>query len=198
VSCSDQFSAARPCGPHGERLPHGTPPLPRESALDWEPFSDLWSFNFADYEFVKRGSSNADIDQALENWAGRSLDQTGVDSSPFRDHKDMLRAIDAIKVGEVSWGSFDAGYTGNPDDMSAGFLRERWTVHTRDIREVAHMMMANPEYHGHFDYTARREFVPTADQPNTWERRFLDVMSGDWAWNESVSLCQNLVDSAFH
>jgi hypothetical protein len=146
----------------------------------------LWSFNFADYEFVKRGSSAADIDQALENWAGRSMHESGIDSSPFRDHKDMLRAIDAIKVGEASWSSFDAGYTGNPDDMSAGFLRDRWTVHTRDIREVAHLMMANPEYNGHFDYTARREFVPTPGQPDTWERRFSDVMSGDWAWNESV------------
>jgi hypothetical protein len=99
----------------------------------------------------------------------------------------MLSAIDAIKVGQASWGSFEAGYTGHVDDTSPGFLHDRWTVHTRDMREVAHMLMANPEYDGHFDYTARQEFIPDPDQPNAWQRQYSDVMSGEWAWNESVS-----------
>jgi hypothetical protein len=187
LSYADKYLAARLCGPNGERLPHGTPPSPRDDTHDWTPFSDLWSFNFADYKFVKCGSLAVDINQAMQNWAKRSMAMSGVDSSPFRNHADMLRAIDAIKAGQASWGLFDAGYTGHINDTSPGYLRDRWTVHTCDMRKAAHMLMANPEYDGHFDYTARQEFVPAPDQPGVWQRQFSDVMSGEWAWNESVS-----------
>jgi hypothetical protein len=179
-------SIARPCTKEGAWLPHHTPPPPRDNTYGWTPFDDLWSFNFADHEFVKRQSSAADINLALDTWAARSVHMTGVDTAPFKNADDLKKTIDAIKFGEVSWGSFEAGHSNPSNDLSAPFERDRWTVHTRDMLEVVHNLLSNSEFRDHFDYTARREHVRSPDEPNTWQRRYSDVMSGDWAWQESV------------
>jgi hypothetical protein len=154
---------------------------------DFTPFSDLECFSFAHYEFVKRQSSAEDINTALHTWASRSLRMTGVDTSPFSNYDDMLKTIDSVKFGECSWGSFECGYMGPLDASSAPWMHDRFTVHTRDMLEVARVMLANPEFHGHFDYSARKDFTPASGEPERWERQFSDVMSGEWAWRESVS-----------
>jgi hypothetical protein len=154
---------------------------------DFAPFADVESFDFANYEFSKRQSSAEDVNMALRTWAARSIKMTGINSAPFLDHKEMVDTIDAIPYGECSWSSFDAVYGGPVDEDSPPYMRTHYTVHTRNVLEVVRAMLANSEFHGHFDYAARQDFVPTSSNPNEWQRQYSDVMSGEWAWRESVS-----------
>jgi hypothetical protein len=185
--------SARPCSANGICLPRHTPPAPRDSTHDWTPFEDLESFEFANYEFVKRGSSAEDINTALHTWASRSTKLSGMDTSPFKDHDDMMKTIDSISYGECSWSSFEAQHGGPVNNSSPPYMLASWTVHCRDTLEVVRSMMDNRELDGHFNYVARQDFVPVTGEPNKWQREFSDVMSGDWAWQESVSASDQLV-----
>jgi hypothetical protein len=131
---------------------------------------------------------------ALRTLASRSMKMTGVDTSPFTSHNNMLKAIDSIKFSECSWGCFEAGYNGPLDASSAPYMRKHFMIHTRDVLEVARSMLASPEFHGHFDYGARRDFVPVPSEAGAWQREFSDVMSGEWAWDESVCDLEGFFD----
>ena len=49
----------------------------------------------------------------------------------------------------------------------------------RNPCEVIKGILANPEFDGHMDYSAYQEFENSQHQ-------YSNVMSGDWAWRQSV------------
>jgi hypothetical protein len=128
---------ARPCNAAGDFLLRGAPPPPRNTSATFSPFADLESFTFAHHEFVKRQSSAEDINLALQTWATQSMNMTGINTSPFSGHDDMLKTIDSIKFGECSWSSFEASYQCPLDANSVLYMHECFTIHTRDVLEVA-------------------------------------------------------------
>ena len=60
-------------------------------------------------------------------------------------------------------------------------MRQKYIIHTRDIRAVLHNMLGSAEFSGKFDYQAYEEFVHG-------KRRYSNFMSGQFAWDESVRM----------
>lgn len=133
----------------------------------------------ANFIFTEAELSRKKTDHLLELWAA-TLNHQGI-PSPIQDHRDLLRQIDLIPLGNVAWESFHIQYdgplpeTGQPPE----WMVTEYDVWFRDPREVIKGILANPEFDGHMDYSAYRESENS-------RRRYSNMMSGDWAWRQSV------------
>ena len=120
--------------------------------------------------------SQADIDTLMRLWAATTPDGR----APFLNHQEMLTTIDAIDLGDTPWQSFSAKYSGevppvNPPD----WMSKEYTVYFRDPLSVVRSMISNPDFKGQFDHAPYREF-------EDGKRRWTDVMSGNWVWDQAV------------
>ena len=172
---------ARRCNERGEFLASDAPPQPPEVQLttDWFPFKSRVGFELANFIFTEAELSRRKTDRLLQLWA-TTLDSHGI-PPPMRDHRDLLRQIDSIPLGNVPWECFRLQYdgplpeTGQPPE----WMVTEYDVWFRNPCEVIKGILANPEFDGHMDYLAYREFENS-------QRRYSNVMSGDWAWRQSV------------
>ena len=126
--------------------------------------------------------SAGNIDDLMDLWSSYSSD-LGSGDAPFRNNKDFLRTIDSISLGDVPWKCFKVRYDGDVPDF--GYVPS-WTtrehhVYYRNPLEIVHNILANQDYKDGFDYAPFREF---RDE----KRRWTDVMSGNWAWKQAVSV----------
>lgn len=101
---------------------------------------------------------------------------------PFQSYDDLLKTIDQIELGDAPWEAFTVRYSGPVDETSAPWKRETYTVYRRNMLCVLRLMLSNTDFHDRFDYTPYREFVG----PHT--RQWWNLMSGDWAWKQAVSI----------
>ena len=120
--------------------------------------------------------SQADIDTLMRLWAATTPDGC----APFLNHQEMLTTIDAISLGDIPWQSFSAKYSGEvPPTNPPDWMSKEYTVYFRDPLSVVRSMISNPDFRGQFDYAPYREF-------EDGKRRWTDVMSGDWVWDQAV------------
>ena len=114
----------------------------------------------------------------MQLWASTTADHC----APFHGHKDMLAAIDAIKDGDAPWQSFSAKYSGaRPPENPPDWMVKEYTVYHRNPLTVLRQIISNPSFKGQFDYAPYQEFEGD-------NRRWTDVMSGNWVWKQAVSL----------
>ena len=131
--------------------------------------------------------SQGNIDILMELWASTSADGR----APFRDHRDMLATIDAIKGGDTPWQSFTASYSGTkPPGNPPDWMLKKYTVFFRDPLAVVRNIISNPDFSGQFDYAPYMEFE---DEKQHWT----DIMSGKWAWKQAVGLIQTSMTPRF-
>lgn len=164
----------------GNFLPRNTPPPPpnAKSPTDWTPFASRVEYEVADLVFTQTQISNTHIDKLLDLWAADKLPSGG--APPFANHDDLHNVIDSIAEGDVPWQSFSVAYNGPlPANNIPGWMAEKYEVWHRDPRQVAHQLLSNPEFHGHFDYVPYQQFENDG-------RRWSDFMSGNWAWKHAV------------
>ncbi len=103
-------------------------------------------------------------------------------SPPFANHAEMYGLIDAIQHGDAPWMCLRIRYTGpRPEHNVPSWMDDVYEIWYRDPRKVAQNMLANPSFDGQIDYTAVRQFTQGG------ERRFCNLMSGNWSWRQSVS-----------
>ena len=146
---------------------------------DWFPFESCVRFELADFVFTEAELSKKKTNRLLELWTA-TLIHHGI-PPPIHDHTDLLRQIDSIPLGNVPWECFCLKYdgplpeTGRPPE----WMTTEYEVWSRNPREVIKGILANPEFNGHVDYSTYQEFEDL-------RRRYSNVMSGDWAWRESV------------
>lgn len=117
------------------------------------------------------------IDELLDIWAAKHEDP------PFADHKDLYRTIDSTAVGDAPWSSFSVTYSGplpEGDDVPPWMLAE-YEVWHRDPRVVLHQQIGNRDFDGGIHY------APFQETDANGERRWQDVMSGNWVWKQAVS-----------
>jgi hypothetical protein len=183
---NDQHLLARPCNEHGTFLPHGSPPPDMPTEHDWTPFEDHSAFDITTTEFVKRQSSAGDIDKLFQQWQDRSILKTGVDITPYPSHREMYRTIDDVPYGDSTWSAFSSQYDGPVEPGNEEWKQATYTFHSRNALDVVRQICSNPRFDGHFDYVAHKKFERDA-RTSRWERRFRNVMSGQWAWRQSVS-----------
>lgn len=148
-------------------------------AGDWSPFTSHVGFELASFVFAEAELSKKKVNCLLDLWAA-TLVPYGI-SPPIIDHADLLRQIDSIPLGDVPWECFSLGYS-DPPPKSAGppeWKTAEYEVWFRNPREVIKGILGNPEFDGHIDYSAYREHEDL-------QRRYSNLMSGDWAWRQSV------------
>lgn len=108
------------------------------------------------------------------------------------DAQKMYNAIDATKVGDVSWKSFSNFYTDDhsqkaTNENTESWKRKEYDVWYRDPLEVIRNLVDNPALEGEFDYVPFREYQPKEDSDDNKERVFRNYMSGNFAWEQAVS-----------
>ncbi|KAH9919576.1 hypothetical protein B0H21DRAFT_702115 [Amylocystis lapponica] len=176
---------AQPCSQDGNYLPPGTPPPPRTAASssDWTPFKNRVEFETSEFLYKREQMSKAHINMLMDLWAASLLRFGG--HPPFANSSDMYAVIDAIQHGDAPWQSFSARYMG---DMPAGepppWMTSEYQIWCRDPLTVIRNMLANPDFDGEFDYAPLREFVND-------ERRYCNVMSGNWAWQQADTIAED-------
>ena len=60
-------------------------------------------------------------------------------------------------------------------------MDEEYQLWYRDPRTVVHNILANPDFSATLDYIPYRDF-------QDGKRRYCDFMSGNWAWDQCVSI----------
>ena len=125
--------------------------------------------------------SQRKIDKILELWAATLIPHNN--SPPITNHQDLHRQIDAIQLGNVRWESAPLKYEGLLPRTSRipEWKTAVYDVWYRNPREVIKDIFSSPDLNSHIDYVAYQEF-------NSERQQYSNVMSGDWAWQQSVSL----------
>ena len=96
--------------------------------------------------------SAGDINSLLELWAADVCPKGG--RPPFSDNKDLCSVIDSINKGDAPWHSFKVAYDGTrPENNAPEWMSEHYEIWHRDPLQVAHQLLANPDFDNHFDYT---------------------------------------------
>jgi hypothetical protein len=134
-------------------------------------------FEFAEFLFVDEEMSAGKIDKLLNILAALYPDQP-----PVSDHKELYAIIDSITEGDVPWNSFSVSYDGpRPDTNNVApiWMDEKYEVWFRDPLTVMENQIGNPDFNSHFDYAPKQVF-------RKGKRRYGDVMSGNWAWEQAV------------
>jgi hypothetical protein len=191
LAADSYVSAAKRCNERGEFLPVDAPPqsptvLP---ATDWSPFDSRVDFELADFIFAKAELSKKKTNHLLDLLAA-TLVPHGI-STPIADHTELLRRIDSIPLGDVPWESFSLGFDDPPQKSTRPpeWKLTEYEVWFRNPREVIKGILGNPEFDGHLDYSAYQEF-------EDFQRRYSNMMSGDWAWRQSV--CRSLATKHYY
>lgn len=168
-----------PCDRFGNDLEHGAPPPPwdEQPADDFSPFDNRAEFEFAEFLYSKDEMSGGNIDQLMQILAALYPDKV----PPFADHKDLYAAIDAIPHGEIPWKSFTVTYNGPlPDGEVPPWMTQEYEVWYRDPLLVMESQLGNRDFAGEMDWSAKRIFNKSG------KRQYTDLMSGNWAWKQSV------------
>jgi hypothetical protein len=172
---------AKRCNEHGEFLTTDVVPVPptERSETDWFPFNSRVGFELADFIFAKAELSKKKVDHLLELWAA-TLVPHGV-QPPITDHTDLLQQVDSIPLGNVPWESFCLSYNGPLPETTRPLEWKvtEYEIWFRNPRDVIKGILSNPEFDGHIDYSAYREFEDS-------KQRYSNMMLGDWAWRQSV------------
>jgi Plavaka transposase len=109
----------------------------------------------------------------------------------FRDHSDLYNTIDASDIGDVPWKSSCFQYGGKiPDDQVPEWMTAEYEIHYRDPRDVIKNMIADTTFKHAFDYVPYQEFDEDGD------RRYENLMSGDWAFHQAACSILYLHQSA--
>ena len=174
------FPAER-CDRHGTPLPPNAPPElpPPKADNDWSPFASRAGFELAEFMFTDAELSQRRINKLLELWAA-TLAPHG-DSPPFSNHQNLLAHIDAIQLGTAQWENTLFRYDGPLPEMPRRpeWMKAEYDVWHRNPHEVIKNIFARKDLDGKIDYVAHREF-------NGEQRQYGNLMSGDWAWAQSV------------
>ena len=174
----DPMVTGTPCDAGGYNLKPGVPPQDHSSSAqpNWSLFTSQTQFETADFLFRKAEMSQADINTLMRLWATTTSDGL----APFQNHQEMLATIDTIKPGYIPWQTFSAKYCDKvPSENPPDWMLKDYTVCFRDPLSVVRSMVSNPDFKGRFDYAPYAEF-----EGGKW--RWMDLMSGAWAWKQVV------------
>jgi hypothetical protein len=172
-----------PCDAMGNYLSEGHPPpdpdLPAKDDA-WFPFASRGHFALADFIFKRSQMPAKQIDDLMQVLA--SFDEFR-GKPPFNSDADVHDSIDAIPLGDVPWQSLSLKHPNfdNPSPDDAPWKHTEYEVWFRDPRELIRHQLANPDFANDIDYSARQVFGEQG------QRVWTDLMTGNWAWDQSVS-----------
>jgi hypothetical protein len=102
---------------------------------------------------------------------------------PFSSHNELYSVIDSTTLGNVTWESFLVTYSGElPKGQTPPWMVAEYDVWYHNLHCVLRNQIANPDFCGEMDFAAKQVF----DADN--EQEYQDLMSGNWAWQQSVRI----------
>lgn len=134
--------------------------------------------------------SGSKIDELMQLWSCTLPEDK---DPPFVSHQHLYASVDAISSGEVPWQTFSVSYNGAiPAGAMPSWMIRQYDVWFRDPRLVLRNQYGNRDFASDIDYAPKRLFLANG------KRQFCDFMSGDWAWNEAVSLAFMIRSSLYN
>jgi len=181
---ADHHCEGTPCDHAGHYLPPGSPPPPKPSPPpdDYSPYESRAAFQLAEFLYNREQMSAAKINELLAIMAS-ICDK----DPPFHSHKHMYDTIDATTHGDSPWKSFSVTYSGAIPDLPPPWMTAEYDVWYRDPKVVLEHQLANPNFKGEIDYAAK----VVIDEGG--HREVCDLMSGQWAFEQSVSYLFRIV-----
>ncbi|RPD67720.1 hypothetical protein L226DRAFT_474492 [Lentinus tigrinus ALCF2SS1-7] len=177
---------ARKCDYLGNFILADAPPPPLPDDIDWTPFPDRPTFEFAEVVYEEAKLSKGKIRNILRILAAKYVIDGLPEYDPiYKDYKALLDAIDAIEFGEVTWRTFAVRYRGPVGPNSPAWKRETFMVHARNTLRVAELLAACPDFDGRFDYVPYEEYTAVDC------RRVSNLMSGQWAWKQADKISED-------
>lgn len=137
-------------------------------------------FELADWMFTRSQLSRSEVDFLMEAFAAFGY-EAGLDP-PFSNTADMHNHIDAIPLGDAPWQCIKARYSGPLPEDAPPWMNEEYEIWCRDPRTIARIMLNNADFKSEFHTAPHREYTPQG------ERQYTDLMSGNWAWRQAVSI----------
>lgn len=185
-----------PCDVDGHDLqPCTTSHQPSSTTIstpDWGPYQNQIGFELADFLYRTNEMSQKQIDRLMELWTAAAREKDPEAQPPFTNHQDLLHTIDSSASENARWQSFSLNYKCPPiehDDAPSWKLAE-YEVWFRDARTMVADILKNKSFMGELDCSPYKEY------DSNGKRRYKDMMSGDWAWNQAVSQLSLYVKSS--
>jgi hypothetical protein len=130
----------------------------------------------AEFMFCKTKMAAADVDTLMEYWEDDHARRL------FSDHKELYDTIDASKLGDVPWQKASLNYQGErPCGPVPEWMNHNYEFFYRDPRELVKNILDDSTFNGAFDYSPYHDFDHNGD------RRYENMMSGDWGFKQAVS-----------
>lgn len=127
-------------------------------------------------------------------WAAQTLMSGGdADSQPWWNADHLYTTIDNIDDINVSWQTFEIKYNGPQPPLPPLWMTQKYTLLVRDIRALFHQQMRMKDFDD-----SRFNKVPYRQYNNKRERVRSNIMSADWAWQQSVCQVPCLFFSCLH
>ena len=99
----------------------------------------------------------------------------------YASYQDMNETIDSTTLGDAPWSSFSIEYTGDiTGDIIPPWKLKKYNIWMRNPYTVFQNQLSNPDFDEEIDYAAKQDF--NAKGKRVWR----DLMSGNWAWEQSV------------
>ncbi|KAF8073482.1 hypothetical protein FPV67DRAFT_1559904 [Lyophyllum atratum] len=168
---------------------HARPPPP--SAPDatednaWHPFEDRLAFDWAHYHFTELQSSERKINKGLDLWLATTLKAGDDTPLPWSSAEEMYRTIDAIQEGDAPFETIYFKYSGPIRPNPPAWMTQTYELYTRNSRTLLHHQLATTDFASMFNPKPYRQFDHRGDR--VWS----NLMSGDWAWNESDKIAED-------
>ena len=178
-----------PCDVNGQDLPPNSPPSPPVDPnlnRPWHPFNKRTQFELADFIFRHDEMSGGRIDKLMDIWAAHEKG-----TPPFASHKELYNLIDDISPEEtwqcLSATHIDAAGLVDGDSSVPTWKRGTYDMWIRDPKALLQKQLSNPEMKDFIDYAPHQVFG------NNHQRVWSDFMTGNWAWEQCVSLVLSFI-----
>ncbi|KAJ7639463.1 hypothetical protein FB45DRAFT_1134946 [Roridomyces roridus] len=150
----------------------------------WAPFGSRAEFDFAQFHFVELQTSESQIDKALDIWAASVTEFGG--HAPWKNAKELYAVIDSIQTGSLPWRTYEIQYNGDvPPGTPPKWMTRKYEVCVRNLRDVLHHQLETKTFANDIDMIAYRQFN------HQGHRVWSNLMSGDWAWQQSDIIAAN-------
>ncbi|KAG6835838.1 hypothetical protein H0H93_014083 [Arthromyces matolae] len=173
-----------PCDLEGNDLDPGQSPPPRDDPPfgDFYPFPNRPSFEFAEFLYADAEMSARKIDRLLHLLACMHPN----DPPESTKAKHVYSLIDQIEQGDVPWDSFTIKYNGSlPENGPVPpWMTEEYKVWFQDPLHVLEGQLSNSDFANEMDFAPKRVFRDGV-------RRYRDLMSGNWAWQQCDILAED-------
>jgi hypothetical protein len=183
----------RPCDVNGVFLEPGVapaPPAPRSND-DYTPWATGAEFRLTELLYTKVQMSAGNINSLMDiinelNRANADFDDPS--PPPFASAADMYNVIDSAKLGDIPWEAFSVQYDGPMPDNPLPWMTAKYDVWFQNPLTTIENQLANPDFEGAVDYAAKHV-------TRGGKREYKDLMSGNWAWKQSVRFFICLINS---